>query len=88
MTLTIVLAVAAALFAIGLAGAAARRSHLGALVGFELMIGAAALAAVALTLLAGRDSTLGQVIAVILIGVGAAAAVVLLALHIAASRPP
>lgn len=82
MTLTYALVVAAALAACGLGSLLARRSALGALLGFELMLAAAILATAALTTLSGPHGALGQVVAVVLVGVGAAVGVLVLGAHL------
>lgn len=83
MTLTYTLVVAAALFACGLGSLLARRTALGALLGFELMLAAAILTTAVLTTLSGSHSALGQVVAAVLVGVGAAVGVLMIGAHLA-----
>lgn len=80
------LAVAAALFCIGLFGALARRSMVGVLMGVELMLNAVNINLIAFWRYLTPGSTGGQTFAIFIITVAAAEAAVGLALVIAIYR--
>lgn len=86
MTPTAVLAVATALFAIGLFGLLQRRSLVAMLISLELMLAAVSINIVALTRSFGTDAPMGQVVVLILMGVAAAEAAVALSLFVAIHR--
>lgn len=86
MTLAYVVFVAAALIGLGCGGLLLRRSLVGLLVAFQLLLGGVALLAGGLLALVGEEGGVGQVIALACIAIGAAAAVLFLALHVAAAR--
>jgi NADH-quinone oxidoreductase subunit K len=81
-----VLAVAAALFCIGLFGAMARRSMVGMLMGVELMLNAVNINLIAFWRYLEPGFTAGQTFAIFIITVAAAEAAVGLALIIAVYR--
>lgn len=85
-TLGAVLAVATALFAIGLYGLLQRRSLVAMLISLELMMAAVSINVVALTRHAGSDGAMGQVVVLMLMGVAAAEAAIALSLFVAIHR--
>jgi NADH:ubiquinone oxidoreductase subunit K len=85
VTLTYALVVAAALFAFGLGSFVGRRTMLGALLAFELMMASAILAVAAITTLSGAQSAQGQVVAVVLVGAATAAGVLVLGAYLASA---
>jgi NADH-quinone oxidoreductase subunit K len=80
------LAVAAALFCIGLYGALSRRNVIGVLLGIELMLNAVNINLVAFWRYITPQALTGQVFAVFVIGIAAAEAAVGLAIIISAYR--
>jgi NADH-quinone oxidoreductase subunit K len=80
------LAVAAALFCIGLYGALSRKNVIGVLLGIELMLNAVNINLVAFWRYITPQALTGQVFAVFVIGVAAAEAAVGLAIIISACR--
>jgi NADH:ubiquinone oxidoreductase subunit K len=86
VTLNAVLAVATALFGIGLYGLLQRRSLVAMLISLELMLAAISINIVALTRHTGASSSMGQVVVLILMGVAAAEAAVALSLFVAIHR--
>jgi NADH:ubiquinone oxidoreductase subunit K len=80
------LAVAAALFGVGLYGLVQRRSLVAMLISVELMTAAVSVVVVAVTSLAGAAAAAGQVIALLLVGVAASEAAIALSLFVAIHR--
>ena len=86
MTLPLVLAVATALFGIGLYGLLQRRSLVAMLIALELMLASISINVVALTMFTGSDPSLGLVVALIFVGVAAAEVAIALSLFVAIHR--
>jgi NADH:ubiquinone oxidoreductase subunit K len=80
------LAVAVALFGVGLYGLVQRRSLVAMLIALELMLASVSIIVVAVTVMTGSDASLGQVIALILVGVAASEAAIALSLFVAIHR--
>ncbi len=80
------LAVASALFGIGLYGLLQRRSLVAMLIALELMVAAVSILVVALTTWTGRGAVAGQVIVLILAGVAAAESAIALSMFVAIHR--
>ncbi len=80
------LLVGAALVALGVAALLLRRSLIGAVVGFELMMGGALVLAIVLLTRTGADASAALVAGGVCIAVGVAAAVLVTAAHLAAAR--
>jgi NADH-quinone oxidoreductase subunit K len=80
------LAVAAALFCIGLYGALSRKNVIGVLLGIELMLNAVNINLVAFWRYITPQALTGQVFAIFVIGIAAAEAAVGLAIILSASR--
>lgn len=86
MSLGAVLAVATALFGVGLFGLLQRRSLVAMLISLELMLAAVSVNVIALTRHAAADTVMGQVVVLILVGVAAAEAAIALSLFVAIHR--
>ena len=86
MSLSLVLGVATALFAIGLYGLLQRRSLVAMLIALELMLASISINVIALTALTGGDPSLGLVVALIFVGVAAAEVAIALSLFVAIHR--
>jgi len=84
--LAMYLAIAAALFGVGLYGLIQRRSLVAMLISVELMTAAVSVIVVAVTSLAGAAAAAGQVIALLLVGVAASEAAIALSLFVAIHR--
>jgi NADH-quinone oxidoreductase subunit K len=86
VSLGAVLAVATALFGVGLFGLLRRRSLVAMLISLELMLASVALNVVGLTVLRGADPSVGQVMALIMVGTAAAESAIALSLFVAVHR--
>ncbi len=80
------LLVAAALVALGAAALLLRRSLIGAVIGFELLMGGAMVLAIVLFTRTGADPSAALVAAGVCLTAGIAAAVLVTAAHLAAAR--